>query len=174
MKSLYTATTASLLLILFFITWFSTNGTATLNPDSVPVPSPRKHLKAFSSEADLKSFLKKIRKKRGGSGNSNGTGYGAGAATETVNVSAAPMMKIDGASSADKESITNTQHAGVDEGGIVKMYGDYFVVLRRGRLFTIAIGDNSLKSVSSINAYGPDIDPSGTWYDEMLISDNNI
>ena len=72
------------------------------------------------------------------------------------------------------ESITNIQEAGVDEGGIVKLHGDHLVVLRRGRLFTISIGDNSLKPVASINAFGPDIDPSGTWYDEMLISDNNI
>src|SRR5439155_19904322 len=37
-------------------------------------------------------------------------------------------------------AITNTQHAGVDEGGIVKLHGDHLVILRRGRLFTIAIG----------------------------------
>ena len=35
------------------------------------------------------------------------------------------------------ESITNVQHAGVDEGGIVKLHGDHLVILRRGRLFTV-------------------------------------
>ena len=38
-------------------------------------------------------------------------------------------------------SITNTQEAGVDEGGIVKVRGDILVILRRGRLFTVSIAD---------------------------------
>ena len=46
------------------------------------------------------------------------------------------------------ESVTNVQHAGVDEGGIVKVHGDHLVVLRRGRVFTIAIGDRELRPVS--------------------------
>jgi hypothetical protein len=47
-------------------------------------------------------------------------------------------------------------------------------VLRRGRLFTVAIGDGALNPISSVNAFGPEIDPSGTWYDEMLVSDNTV
>jgi len=72
------------------------------------------------------------------------------------------------------DSVTNVQHAGVDEGGIVKVHGDHLVILRRGRLFTVAIGDDQLKPVSSIDAFGPDLDPGGAWYDEMLISENTI
>src|SRR5205085_8053398 len=64
--------------------------------------------------------------------------------------------------------------AGVDEGDIVKLHGDYLVVLRRGRLFTVSVADNSLKPVSVIDAFAPDIDPKNTWYDEMLISGNTI
>ena len=75
---------------------------------------------------------------------------------------------------AKDESITNTQHAGVDEGGIVKLHGDHLVVLRRGRLFTVAIGDNTLKPISAVDAFGPDIDPRGTWYDEMLVSTDTV
>ena len=82
--------------------------------------------------------------------------------SETVSVSAAP------------ESVTNTQHAGVDEGDIVKAHGNYLVVLRRGRLFTIAINDGELKAISVANAFGPNIDPHSSWYDEMLISGNNV
>src|SRR5438046_10536273 len=74
----------------------------------------------------------------------------------------------------DEESITNTQHAGVDEGGIVKLHGDHLVVLRRGRLFTVAIGDGALKPISSVDAFGPDIDPRYTWYDEMLVSEDTV
>ncbi|HEX8190364.1 MAG TPA: beta-propeller domain-containing protein, partial [Pyrinomonadaceae bacterium] len=68
------------------------------------------------------------------------------------------------------ESVTNVQHAGVDEGGIVKLHGDYLVVLRRGRLFTIDIGGGALRPVSSLDAFGPDIDPEEAWYDELLVS----
>jgi len=72
------------------------------------------------------------------------------------------------------ESITNTQEAGVDEGGIVKLHGDHLVVLRRGRLFTVKIGNGALQAISSVDAFGPEINPSSTWYDEMLVSDDTI
>jgi hypothetical protein len=54
------------------------------------------------------------------------------------------------------------------------VHGNHLVVLRRGRLFTVAIGDGALDPISSIDAFGPDIDPRGTWYDEMLVSQDNI
>jgi hypothetical protein len=66
------------------------------------------------------------------------------------------------------------QHAGVDEGSIVKLHGNHLVVLRRGRLFTVAIGGNALAPISCVDAFGPDIDPEGTWYDEMLVSQNTV
>ena len=59
-------------------------------------------------------------------------------------------------------------------GRIVKLHGDHLVVLRRGRLFTVAVGDGALKPVSAVNAFGPDIDPRNTWYDEMLISGDRV
>jgi uncharacterized secreted protein with C-terminal beta-propeller domain len=40
-------------------------------------------------------------------------------------------------------TITNVQTAGVDEGGIVKRAGDFLVVLRRGRLFTVRVGGDA-------------------------------
>ncbi|HET7459974.1 MAG TPA: beta-propeller domain-containing protein [Longimicrobium sp.] len=89
-----------------------------------------------------------------------------------LEVTAAPagIGKAGGAA----ESVTNTQTTGVDEGGIVKVHGDHLVMLRRGRLFTVAIGDGRLAPVSSVNAYGPGMDPSGTWYDEMLVSGDRV
>jgi hypothetical protein len=72
------------------------------------------------------------------------------------------------------ESITNVQHAGADEGGIVKVHGDHLVVLRRGRLFTIRVGDDALQPVAESDAFGPDIDPSGSWFDEILVSDGLV
>jgi hypothetical protein len=84
------------------------------------------------------------------------------------------MMQTSESVSVVAENVTNTQHAGVDEGDIVKVHGNHLVVLRRGRLFTIAINDGDLKPISAVNAFGPNIDPSNSWYDEMLISGNNV
>ena len=55
----------------------------------------------------------------------------------TAGPAAAPAVARESKSAAEPGagSITNTQEAGVDEGGIVKVAGDYFIVLRRGRLF---------------------------------------
>jgi hypothetical protein len=72
------------------------------------------------------------------------------------------------------DAVTNNQHEGVDEGGIVKVYGDYLVTLRRGRLFTVDIGGGRLRPVDAVNAFGPDMDPDGTWYDELLVSDGKV
>ena len=87
---------------------------------------------------------------------------------------AAPAAKMAEQAAAAEDSITNVQHAGVDEGGIVKRHGDYLVILRRGRLFTVKVGDNDLAPVSVADAYGSGIEPGGAWYDEMLISGNTI
>jgi hypothetical protein len=121
-------------------------------------------MKAFASERELQRFLQKVAKKQRRAAARKRAGMGGGLA-ETVTVSA---------SAGYEESITNTQHTGVDEGGIVKLHGDHLVILRRGRLFTIAIGDSALTPISTIDAFGPDIDPNGTWYDEMLVSGDTI
>lgn len=70
--------------------------------------------------------------------------------------------------------ITNNQTAGVDEGGIVKLHGQHLVVLRRGRLFTVDVGDRTLKAVSSLDAQAPGMPTYGTWIDEMLIAGDTI
>jgi hypothetical protein len=138
--------------------------------------SPRKRLRAFRSERELKSYLRKH--------------VGEGVRREMVMVEAAPAVKTaesplatptagdvaraPSAAESDDESVTNVQHAGVDEGGIVKLHGNHLVVLRRGRLFTIDISGGGLRPVSSLDAFGPDIDPDGTWYDELLVSDETV
>jgi Beta propeller domain len=75
---------------------------------------------------------------------------------------------------AGTESITNTQHAGVDEGDIVKLHNDLLIVLRRGRLFSIRVEKGGLVPVDHVDAFDPKINPSGTWYDEMLLSDKRL
>ena len=83
-------------------------------------------------------------------------------------------MSVAGTALPAEASITNVQTTGVDEGDIVKKHGDHLIVLRRGRLFTIRIGGDALQPVSAVNAYAPDADPNGTWYDEMLVSDDTV
>ena len=46
--------------------------------------------------------------------------------------------------------------------------------MRRGRLFTIEVGKGELTPISAIDAFGPGINPDGTWYDEMLIGNDTI
>lgn len=139
----------------------------------VTVTSPNKTLKPFGSENDLKTYLAELKKKVA----ERNRGYGAAnsAASPTTDSVAQSEAKPTALAKDDKEeSITNNQTAGVDEGGIVKLHGDYLVVLRRGRLFTVKIGDGDLKAVSVADAFGGEIDPDGTWYDEMLISGNTV
>ena len=131
---------------------------------TLAAPRTPKKMKAFTSERELRQYFARIaeRQKRVVKGTVNSM-------TETVNVSAAVVTV-----QAADESVTNTQTAGVDEGGIVKLHGDHLVILRRGRLFTVAIGDGTLKPTSTIDAFGPDMDPQRAWYDEMLVSGDTI
>lgn len=79
------------------------------------------------------------------------------------------------ASGVTSEAITNNQTANVDEGGIVKKYKDYLVVLRRGRLFTVSIANGDVSPVNAIDAFPPsDKKGGGAWYDEMLIAGDMV
>lgn len=80
-----------------------------------------------------------------------------------------PMASAPASAAGAAESVTNVQHAGVDEGGIVKVHGDHLVVLRRGRLFTASLAGGSLVPLDSVDAFAPGVDPRGAWYDEMLL-----
>lgn len=85
-------------------------------------------------------------------------------------VSASENIVVTGA----KASITNTQEADVDEGGIVKVHGKHLVVLRRGRLFTVAVGDPTMRAIDYTNAFPPSATGEDAWYDEMLISGDRV
>ncbi|MBV9242077.1 MAG: beta-propeller domain-containing protein [Acidobacteria bacterium] len=146
--------------------------------DEPTAAKPGKTMKAFTSDADLKEYMRKFQEthRRAGPTVANAA---SNASSDTA-VAAAPAMEAKSevlatkAGGKDDESITNTQHAGVDEGGIVKVHGDYLVILRRGRLFTVKVGGNSLEPTSSVNAYPPGINPSNDWYDEMLVSKDRV
>ncbi len=89
-------------------------------------------------------------------------------------VATATAAAQDDSARDGKESITNNQHAGVDEGGIVKTHGDHLVILRRGRLFTVRVDGKNLAPIAAVDAFGPGLEPRGTWYDEMLVSGDTL
>ena len=128
---------------------------------------PKKTLRPFRSEQELKNYLKELAEKQQQRGRFV---YDS----QAVFNETAALPKAEKAAEPSPESVTNVQHAGVDEGGIVKLHGKNLVVLRRGRLFTVRIGDNDLQPISTVDAFGPDIEPEHTWYDEMLVSENTI
>jgi hypothetical protein len=137
---------------------------------------PPRTMRAFRSGQELKDFFKKLaEKQKRESERRDAQQKSSASANATPGAPLANAYSVDGLSGAKEEdSVTNTQHAGVDEGGIVKVHGDHLVILRRGRLFTVRIGDNALKPVDAIDAFAPGIDPSSDWYDEMLISDDTV
>ncbi len=137
------------------------------DPGALPI---KKAMRSFRSDSELANYFRELaRKQRRAESKKDAGNYDIAPMASEATPSAGVM-----ADAANKESITNTQEAGVDEGGIVKLHGDHLVVLRRGRLFTIRIGDGALQPVSIVNAFAPDIDPRSTWYDEMLIADKTI
>ncbi len=148
-------------------------GTRTHDAYDVVQHASRKNVAAFGSEAELEKFLKDLRDAQNRD-RASMDDEGPGLAGAQAEASAAPAAPPPPPAADGEESVTNVQHAGVDEGGIVKVHGDHLVVLRRGRLFTVRVGDGSLTPVSSIDAFGPDIDPQGTWYDEMLVGKDKI
>jgi len=135
---------------------------------------PKKTLRAFSSEQELTAYFQQIAEEARRESKRMVFKYEEESAPAPAAESAQANADAKAKGGENEESVTNVQHAGVDEGGIVKLHGDYLVVLRRGRLFTVAVGDGALKPVSAVDTFGPDIDPRNTWYDEMLISGDRV
>jgi hypothetical protein len=144
--------------------------------------APKKTLHAFASEDEISALFAKWseehrrrvdeeRRRREARQGADGRARAPMAMAKPA-PSAAPATAALAEKSED--SVTNVQHAGVDEGGIVKVHGDHLVVLRRGRLFTVSIRDRELKPIAVADAFGAGIDGRGAWYDEMLISGNTI
>ncbi len=137
--------------------------------------APRKTLTAFASERELSDLFKRwaeaARLRRDAESRRR---EAQGLASPSAPASPAPAAAAKAAGEAVADSVTNVQHAGVDEGGIVKLHGEHLVVLRRGRLFTVRVAGGALEPVAYADAFGPEVDPQGAWYDEMLIAGNTI
>ena len=146
--------------------------------------APRKTLAPFASEQALSSYLQQLQARQEAlllqqqklqrataqySAQSMAAPPAPPASPAPMAAKAAPAPSAEAA-----ESVTNVQTAGVDEGGIVKLHGKHLVMLRRGKLFTVQVGGNALQPVSSLDAFAPGSDPSGSWYDEMLIDGDTV
>jgi hypothetical protein len=101
-----------------------------------------------------------------------------GAETITVTGSrvAAPAQSVPVAVTAvNGANITNTQVAAVDECDIVKLIGEYLLVLQDGRVF--AVHYPTMRLTDRVDVYRKDVDgdPIGAdWYDEMLVDGDQI
>jgi len=97
-------------------------------------------MRAFGSEEEMRNYFRQLVEERKRE-LARGRESSENSPMANQAASSAPAKAGELAMQPSKdESITNTQHAGVDEGGIVKLHGDHLVVLRRGRLFTVAVG----------------------------------
>jgi len=135
-------------------------------------------LKPFSSDQEFEAYTQGLadlisaeRKKR-----QVASKMKAGGAADMA-APASPMgFASEAKVSAQQESITNVQEQGVDEGDIVKVWNDYLVVLRRGKLFTIRLKEKDQKILRPVSHL--EVAPAGYtgagWYDEMLIYQNRI
>jgi len=133
-------------------------------------------LHAYGSEAELQAALERWRasaqqqRVRRAAQDSPALNAAPAMAPATAQAAKAAAPAAD----ASAESITNVQTAGVDEGGIVKRAGEHLVILRRGRLFTVRVGGDSLQRGAMVDAYAGGTDPQGAWYDELLISGSTV
>lgn len=152
-------------------------GLAAWLPPCAPAAASEGTLSAFANDGELleqwnawQETLKKARQRR------QRAPIPAPPAALPSEATALDSISVTGSriAPADLVSITNVQTQGVDEGDIVKSSGDHLVILRRGRLFSVRIGDDRLQPVASIDAFAPGSDPSETWYDEMLLSGSTV
>jgi hypothetical protein len=164
-----------LLILLLSLLMLRTSAPPPVATTTAP-PTPPSMAK-FTSAAEFDAYAKPIfeerrkRRKAIDVGIEYGTAVGLSAPSTVAE--AAPSGEMGG---GGEPSITNVQEAGVDEGGIVKVYRDYLIMLRRGRLFTVRLrdaGNAVLTPISRVDTFPQGL-TSGDWYDEMLIHDDRV
>jgi hypothetical protein len=148
-----------LLFLLLILSLVAGGAAILLLPGGGSAAPSAKSLEPFASEAALRSWLKRLK---------------APERLATVDVTASDAVAESPGQAEPAVGITNVQEAGVDEGGIVKAHGDFLIILRRGRLFTVSLARGGMRAADSIDAYPPGVDGTGDWYDEMLVSGDRI
>jgi len=160
-----------LVLVVGIIVWASTDDSDDDSDDTSTTISEK--ITLFDSNQEFDDYMGNLQDaQEEESGGMGSLWEDLGVADDLVMESAeAPLANMKDATGAGEETITNVQEAGVDEGDIVKAYKDFFIVLRRGRLFSV--DTENFKTVSKVNAYPEEYDSNG-WYDEMLISGDQV
>lgn len=133
--------------------------------------APAPTLTAYASEAELQQALARWRAK---AQKLRAERRHATADSLMMLAAPAPATAAEAAAEPEADAITNVQTAGVDEGGIVKRAGDHLVILRRGRLFSVRVGGDTLRPAAMSDAYAPGADPRGAWYDELLVAGSTV
>lgn len=158
-----------------FVTCIALSGCALANVTAKST-APRATLQAFKNEQEIRDLFRRWseeQQRRNEARSAARLQSGMGMLSEATPAAAPVLAKKD-----ESDAVTNVQHAGVDEGGIVKLHGEHLVILRRGRLFTVKVRDrdrqHAVTPVSTVDAFGEGISPGGAWYDEMLLSGNTI
>src|SRR4051794_22920978 len=111
------------LLTLALVTIFglsACNRTPPPGPSGPSSPPSARTMKAFASDAELKQYLKNLAQKQ----KRDIMEFKKELTTSLPNAEAPPNKQSFG---YNGESVTNTQHVGVDEGGIVKVHGNHLV-----------------------------------------------
>ncbi|MFI4931186.1 MAG: beta-propeller domain-containing protein [Burkholderiales bacterium] len=159
----------------------STLALAIAAPFAPPARAEAGHLMPYDSEGQMREALERWQQR-----SQRQAGERRRAEGQAAQDSAAPSISLaQGAAksmaapaavaeAAAGESITNVQTAGVDEGGIVKQVGNFLIVLRRGRLFTVRVGGDTLQPIAAVDAFAPNANPQGAWYDELLVSGRDV
>ena len=163
--------------------------------DGVAIPAPagsqakeaaanERALKPFGSERELRQAMDSVttarriaREKQQAEWREQCLAWAKSDTSVGVSCSGLVEETVTVSGGAPRESITNNQHSGVDEGGIVRRQGDVLIVLRRGRLFTIGFGGGQLDALAVADAFGPgttDGGPYDTWYDELLVWQHTV
>ncbi|WP_084253640.1 beta-propeller domain-containing protein [Sphingomonas pituitosa] len=139
-------------------------GSCAEAPASAGAGAKSPPMRAFANDRGLQAYMRRVLAARPKQVSLPNVQY---------EMAAPPVSAPAMAPSIAGDSITNTQERGVDEGGIVKVAGDYLVVLRRGRLFTVSLAGGGMRAVDHIDAFPPDTAGSG-WYDELLVHGDRI
>jgi hypothetical protein len=131
-------------------------------------------MQAFTSDKQFIAFMRRVAQRQRAVQPSPMVMYDmAPQAPPAVAAPASEAVQYRAVTGTKPAGITNTQEADVDEGGIVKVAGDHLVILRRGRIFTVSLAGNGMRTVDHIDAFPPGTS-GDAWYDEMLISDDRI
>lgn len=136
-----------------------TERTSNPSPREIsPLPrGPQSQLATFSSDEELQQYLVQANHQN---------------ESDVTNESTTSPTSAEPSPADSNSEITNNQEAGVDEGGVVKNYRDFLLVLRHGRLVSARIGDDKTLQQIDLKEVTPEGLGNLAWYDELLVHES--